>query len=123
MSRLIVVCLVLAPLVACLQPAVGDTCNPEGSAACASTSEALYCEGGTFVGVPCRGEAGCIHDGDRIICDLAGARAGDACPRSSENLAQCDVSNANQGLLCRNLVWETVTCQACAIQGGQVICR
>jgi hypothetical protein len=123
MSRLIVVCLVLAPLAACLQPAAGDTCNPEDSAACASTSVALYCVGGSFQAVPCRGEAGCIHDADRIICDLAGAHAGDACPRTSENLMQCDVSNANQALLCKNRVWQTVTCQACAIQGGQAICR
>ncbi len=53
MSRLIVVCLVLAPLAACLQPAAGDTCNPEDSAACASTSVALYCVGGSFQAVPC----------------------------------------------------------------------
>jgi hypothetical protein len=123
MSRLILVCLVLAPLAGCLQPAVGDTCSPEGSAACASLSEALYCESGAFEAVPCRGAAGCINDSGRIICDLSRAHAGDACPRSSENLAQCDVGNANQGLLCKDRVWRAEPCQACAIQGGQVICR
>jgi hypothetical protein len=42
---------------------------------------------------------------------------------SFESRSQCDVSNVNQALYCRNGTMKVMDCQACAPNGENTVCR
>jgi len=104
-------------------PEAGDDCSPEGAIACESTSQALFCQGGKLVAVPCRGAAGCITNNERGTCDLTRALAGDACPSAVANQGQCDANNANRLLRCTSGTWTAEVCNGCAVQGSSIYCQ
>ena len=114
----------LLALTACGSPQAGDRCSPENSFRCSSSTEAeaLVCERGTLRAVTCRGQDACTEGEEGAVCDVRRARADDACPRSYELRAQCDVSNVNRALICRSGTWTAEACTACTIQGGNVAC-
>ncbi|HEX5744818.1 MAG TPA: hypothetical protein VFZ09_01165 [Archangium sp.] len=103
-------------------PEAGDKCTPEGGITCDTTTSALFCEGGVFRAVPCRGGAGCVAGQDRGVCDLTKAQAGDACPASAANSGQCDAANPNQLLKCTGGTWTAQACKSCSTQAGGIYC-
>jgi hypothetical protein len=121
MKRLLLLS-VLALVTACGSPEVGDSCSPENSGTCSDSTTALFCESGTLKAYDCRGPGGCVSNNDRVTCDVTRARAGDLCPKSVEGQGQCNSANANQALLCTGGRWTAQACNACAVQGGQVVC-
>ncbi|WP_309887523.1 hypothetical protein [Archangium sp.] len=114
--------LALFALAACGSPEVGDDCSQEGALTCNSSTEVLSCEGGKVRAASCRGPAGCVENATQTVCDVSRAQAGDGCLKSQESTAQCMNGDANRGLVCTSGTWTARTCNACAVQGGQVVC-
>jgi hypothetical protein len=100
----------------------GDSCSEENSGSCSSSTEALFCNDGTFRAVPCSGPSGCTQGDKQFVCDFSRAKPGEACPKSVENSAQCDVNNANQALKCSSGTWQAQACKSCAVQSGTIVC-
>jgi hypothetical protein len=101
-------------------PAPGEACT--GGIACMSATTALFCEGGTFKAIECRGPAGCIAGDTTAACDVTRSRAGEACPKQSEGAGMCDAGNANQLIKCEAGTWKSSACNGCFTQGTQVMC-
>jgi hypothetical protein len=119
----------MLPLALCLaviacKPAAGDDCDDANTGTCESDTEALFCDGGKYKLIHCRGANGCIETKDKeFICEQGNFRAGDPCLSSQENMGMCDASNANQRVVCRGGTVQADTCKGCAIQSGQIVCQ
>lgn len=100
----------------------GDSCSTENSGSCSSSTEALFCNDGKFRAVPCSGTAGCTEGDKQFVCDFSRAKPGEACPKSVEDAAQCDVNNANQALKCTSGTWQAQACKSCAVQSSTIVC-
>ncbi|MFL5343526.1 MAG: hypothetical protein ACJ8AT_01975 [Hyalangium sp.] len=100
----------------------GDSCSTENSGSCTSSTEALFCNDGKFRAVPCSGPSGCTQGDKQFVCDFSRAKPGEACPKSVEGSAQCDVNNADQDLKCVSGTWQAQTCKACTVQSGNIVC-
>ena len=103
-------------------PAVGDACSPENALRCASSTEALACEGGKLRAVTCRGPSGCVEGTATVVCDANRALVGDPCRKAQEGTGQCHAANANEALACRSGVWTAQACRSCAVQGDAITC-
>lgn len=119
----------IAPVFLCLAffacaPSEGDSCDKANSGTCESDTEVLWCEGGKYKLLNCRGATGCSEDKDKeqVSCDVGNLRAGDPCLASQENTGQCDASNANQAVICQSGTIKAETCKSCALQNGQIVC-
>lgn len=115
--------LVLFALTACGPSKEGDSCGTENSGTCEDSTTVLLCEAGSLQAYKCRGTSGCVSGSSgSVVCDFSGSVAGEACPNLNESKALCDSHNANSALLCTNGVWTAQTCNACAVQNGNVVC-
>lgn len=120
--------LVLLPLLlgSLLLPAcgakAGDACK--GSVyTCASEKEALECQDSVWRTLPCRGPGGCNESGSKVVCDLVGDVAGDACASSVEGQGLCAPSG-KAVLECRQgTLVMTRTCSTCTTSSTQVTCQ
>ena len=75
--------IVLALLPACEEkkPQAGKVCpvQDHGKWTCSDRENALYCDGGKYVAIPCRGAKGCTGKPTEASCDASLGRVGDVC--------------------------------------------
>jgi hypothetical protein len=109
-------------LSACGNVEAGESCSPDNTATCSSSTEALWCEGGKLRTIPCSGPAGCGRSSGNITCDFSRAQAGDACPGVAEAKVQCAVASPDEALRCSGGTWTTLTCKGCTVQDGTIVC-
>lgn len=102
------------------KPAAGDDCKAD-AAVCSSKTVALFCEGGSYREVLCKGAAGCNVSDEGVTCHVKAA-AGDACMASQDEVGQCDSENANKALVCTAGKWTAQDCSSCAVEVGFVVC-
>ncbi|HEV8246368.1 MAG TPA: hypothetical protein VGP93_11395 [Polyangiaceae bacterium] len=83
--------------------AAGDSCDEEGSKACAEDSrQVLGCHAGKMAPVLlCRGERGCLATGSKLDCDLSVALEQDSCDGKLEGHVAC-TPDAAAIVRCRN---------------------
>jgi hypothetical protein len=120
--------LLLFILVQCnaLKQKVGDKCVNNGKFTCADGQNALLCQTGTLVSMPCRGPKGCTGMGPASQCDDDFGMVGEVCMVDStgENYA-CQTDMKAQ-LACVNGKWAVnSTCKgpgACKVVGLMVNC-
>lgn len=103
----------------------GDACSTddEGSAACVDPKTLLACHGGRYVGVPCRGERGCVEAGGRAECDESVAESAEACAHDGKKACSadgkrvlvCDAGRMQTRYQCRGE-------QGCRVTGGKIDC-
>lgn len=111
-------------LTACGKPEVGESCSPEGGAACDDANTALECREGVFRIVACRGPGGCSVTKDATVCDFSQAQAGDACFESSEGRSLCDPRDTNEALRCEGGFFVAYPCpNGCSVTQGNVFCH
>ena len=121
LMRFFVVLAVTGVLGGCSAPRAGDKCNTSGFY-CADTSTALECRSEVWVSLPCKGSAGCAHDGDLIRCDMSGNAVGDACATSAEAKGLC-AQDGLSTLECRDgKLVKTNTCKSCSVVGEAISC-
>jgi hypothetical protein len=64
------------------KPTAGEPCTKPGVYYCINPTEAVYCNAGTFVALPCGGPKGCTGVSAAGVCDDDLANVGDACVTS-----------------------------------------
>lgn len=110
----------------------GDACGGIYTSAgsyCASASAMLECRStdptipGTLREIPCRGPAGCLSDGSKILCDNAThVREGDACMLSEEGSGTCS-DDAGVRFRCSDGGFVGTRCDGgCSSAGSAVSC-
>lgn len=116
-------------LTACLEPRTvgeGTDCSGESTGACdPATQQLLQCSGGRFVVYSdCKGEGGCMTDGQTVSCDSSGNGAGDRCAAAGKY--RCEPDGGAQILRCdEGVLTVQDTCPApmiCAYYDGGLGC-
>ena len=114
----------LVPVVACLfacgSPAPGGSCDTIGFL-CHDQVNALECQLGKWVSLPCRGPSGCQRQGNTITCDMSANVEGDFCASSAVGSGLCTADGTGT-LECRNdpasgtnSLKKTNTCRSCSV--------
>jgi hypothetical protein len=115
-------------LTACGGPTPGTACSTAGYL-CDDKNNAMECQVGVWVKLPCKGSGGCVDANGTVSCDMSGNAEGDACASSVVNTGQCSAdgkatlecqSNASSGAL--TLV-KTNTCSSCSATGTEILCQ
>jgi hypothetical protein len=87
------------------KPAAGNKCTNAGRFVCGDAVTALYCEGGTYRAVSCRGARGCSGGIVAPSCDDRSAIEGESCMPPSNDDRAC-TSDRARALVCRDGRWE-----------------
>jgi hypothetical protein len=66
----------------------GDSCT-KGTASCLNDKAQLTCQVDKFIESPCAGPKGCRTEADKVLCDVSGNKAGDACSTDDEGNGAC----------------------------------
>jgi hypothetical protein len=84
------------------KPKAGGKCQL-GQAACTDPRNALACQGGVFVDIPCKGKGGCVLDRvtKKVTCDDSVAEEGDGCLMSDSDNWACSPDNT-KALICKS---------------------
>ncbi len=99
----------------------GDPCTTAGFD-CEGAAVALECQATVWVGLPCRGPAGCAKSGGLVTCDVSRNLAGDRCASTAEGRGTCTVDGKGT-LECRSgTLVKTNSCSSCVVMGDTVVC-
>jgi hypothetical protein len=103
----------------------GDKCTTNGRFTCQTQANALLCQGGIVISLPCRGPKGCQGAGASSECDDDLAQEGDNCAMTLNENYSCSTDH-KQELVCTDGKFAVRrTCKgqnSCAIQGSLIHC-
>ena len=104
-------------------PKPGGLCKTNKTAVCLNGGAILWCDGGHWLEVPCRGARGCMAGGGKVACDNSGNIAGDRCPSWDESTAYCAANDPKTMYKCENGRQTKHECSdTCASSGGRITC-
>jgi hypothetical protein len=109
------------------KPKPGDSCAPSNEDTCNDPTNALVCQDGTILSVPCRGPRGCTGAGPSFACDDGVGNEGEACIMATNggmNIA-CTVDK-KAAVVCESGRWRLFSsCKGpnqCGVTGRAVNC-
>ena len=110
-----------------LKPTPGAPCMVGNNKfQCTDPSNALLCQNGKWVTMPCRGPRGCRGVGTSQTCDDDLAQEGDACVQTLNENYSCSVDHTKE-LICKDGKFATVrTCKGpkkCTVTGDMITLR
>ena len=108
-----------------MKPSPGGPCVSNGKYQCSDPSNALLCQNGKLVTMPCRGPMGCTGLGTASSCDDNLAQEGDACQQTLNENYSCSTDHVKE-LICKDGKFAVArTCKGpkkCAVTGDLINC-
>jgi hypothetical protein len=107
----------------CKKRQVGDKCS-DGNVSCVGTTQALFCNGGTFAAMTCKGPLGCVsHGTDDVDCDNSFAAEKDGCNKKDD--AACSTDHRSIFLCDGEKFYVASTCKGahgCSVKDDNLTC-
>jgi len=108
------------------KPREGGSCSKPGATVCASPTEGFYCNGGTYMAIPCAGPKGCTGGLLAGTCDDDLANAGDACVEQASGANYACAKDRKSELICTaNKFVSDRPCkgpQSCEVKPTGIVC-